>query len=203
MNSAPRLLTLKRLANVNEHGVENRAAAEVVEALRGEEIDVVAAGGELIPVEAGGDDAGTNAAVDVGAQGEAAAVVEDVDGVAVGDAAGGRVVGVHFEDAVEGGFHLPVTGQIGEGRVHIVVGLARQELEGITFAGGRVARFRRGTECGQRIDALRGEGCGVELDSAAGSFEGAFGEGKEVLLVRVFFEAQALGATGGVEGLRE
>jgi len=55
----------------------------------------------LFQFEAGGDDAEADAAVDVGAQRYAAAVVEDIDGVAIGDAAGGRVVGVHFKDAVE------------------------------------------------------------------------------------------------------
>ena len=48
----------RRAANVNEDGIKNGSAAEVVQALRGEEVDVVSGGGELVPAEPRGHDAG-------------------------------------------------------------------------------------------------------------------------------------------------
>jgi hypothetical protein len=90
-------------------------------------------------------------------------------------------------------------GNVGEGRVHVVVGLAGQELERV-LAGGGVARFQRGAEFGERINACSSEGFRVELDFAAWGEEGSFGERQKGAVARPRWELEANGA-GGVQRL--
>ena len=135
-------------ADFDEGGVEGGAAAEVGEALAGEGVDVAAGGGEFGPVEAGGDDAWGDGGADVGDELDRAAVVGDFDGVAGGDAAWGGVDGVHFEEVGGAALHLLMRGEVGEGGVHVVVGFAREELQGEARRGCGAAGFFGGGEDG-------------------------------------------------------
>ena len=128
------LVGLGDACDFNQGGVEGCSCADVGEALAGEGVDVGAVGVELGPVKAGGDDAGGQAGVEQGCQLQRAAIVEDADGVAFGQVAGGGVRRVDFQALAGAGLHFAVAVEIGEGRVHVVVRLAGEEFEGIRAA---------------------------------------------------------------------
>ena len=88
-------------------------------------------------------------AVGAGAEDDCAAGVEDFDRIAGRDTAGLRVVRVHLENAGAGGLHALVRGLVGEGRVHVVVGLTGEEFEREVGVRG-VARFDRCVKIGHR-----------------------------------------------------
>ncbi len=72
-------------ADFDQGGVEGGAAADVGEALGGERVDVGAAAGEIAaqlgPIEAGGDDTEPTLSLGLDAKDDAAAGVEDFDGI--------------------------------------------------------------------------------------------------------------------------
>ena len=103
---------------------------------------LLALGMQLGPVEPRGHHARGHAAVDQRRQRQRAAIVEDAHRVAVGDAARLGVVRVHFQLLRGARFHLAVAVEIGKGRVHVVVGLAAQELQRIALRILAPARFR-------------------------------------------------------------
>ena len=107
-------------------------------------------------------------------------MVEGANLVAVANSASEGVGGMHFEIA-ELGFHGADGWDVGEGRIHVVVGLAGEELEREALARGSrsVAGFGGRSEGDEGIESLGDESFGVELGFAAGRGEVAVGKGQE------------------------
>ena len=87
-------------------------------------------------------------------------------------------------------FHLAMAVEIGEGGVHVVVGLAAEELERIVLRAFPPARFGGRDKGGQRVEALGGEGLGVELDFAGGRGQRAGDVGLEGMRVGFAMEGE-------------
>ena len=99
-------------SNLHQRVVPIAAAAEVAEAVGGEGVGEGAGRGVgRPPAEGDGDDARTHAVGETDAQVDGAAVVEDANRVAVGDASGLGVSGVDVEPGF--GFSTQMAGQVG------------------------------------------------------------------------------------------
>src|SRR5262249_20776113 len=123
-------------------------------------------------------DARWNAGVNLRDEPDAAAIVEDFDGIAILYAAMRCVGGMDLKASGVGWLHLLVGIEVGEGGVHVVVRLARQ----VIGRGGAIdvtPRFFGGLEGRKRVESLLGERGGEELTLTGGRAEAAVGEGLE------------------------
>src|SRR5260370_24465731 len=106
-----------------------------------------------------------------------AAGVEGANLVAIADAAGRGIGGMHLE-IPDPWFHLADGWEVGERRVEMVVRLAGEKFERETggFRSRSMARFSGRRECDDRIAALTLKRFAVELGFSAGCPSLAKGE---------------------------
>src|SRR5260370_2771056 len=141
---------------------------------------MAAAGAESRPIEPGSDDSGMHRTVHPGLEDNLAAGVEGANLVAIADAAGRGIGGMHLEIS-DPWFHLTYGWEVGERRVEMVVRLAGEKFERETggFRSRSMARFSGRREGDDRIEPLTLQSFAVELGFAAGCREVAMGEGQE------------------------
>ena len=97
---------------------------------------------------------------------------------------------MHLQSVAGARLHLAVAVEVGEGRVHVVVGLATEEFERKALRVFAPTRFGWREKAWEGIEACRGQRIGVKLDLARRRGNRAGGIRLEGLRLRVPMEAE-------------
>ena len=86
--------------------------------------------------------------------------------LAFSHASGLCIFRMHFQPLTGVRFHLAMPLQIGEGGIHVIVGLARQQFQRVSLRSLAPARFRGRSEGRERILTCGGQRFRIKLDLA-------------------------------------